>query len=202
MLITYNKNPLFTTIELNSFEQKELWYKIKINEMENLLLETSFHIQENQYFDIEQARNFVNEGYYSSDKNIKSPLDSHCDILFKSYLESLMSFHVGDCTCIPCSCSKCVAESLLGINTIEYLTPHVAYKINLAFGRSNENTTEQAIYYLANYTPKKDSSWDNYSQEDFDKHIPRWIEESKKSHDYLVSYSNTYLNLNANIIDR
>ena len=33
MKITYNKNPLLTTVELDENEKKELWYKIKIQEM-------------------------------------------------------------------------------------------------------------------------------------------------------------------------
>ena len=51
MKITYNKNPLFTTVELDENEKKELWYKIKIKEMEELLFSAHFYLEE-KYFDL------------------------------------------------------------------------------------------------------------------------------------------------------
>jgi hypothetical protein len=134
MKINYNKNPLYTTIDLEEYEKKELWLKIKISEMEELLSSASMYLEE-KYFNLEKARKEVDTDYYFSDD--KSPIDKRCDTLLEHYLEELQSYHVGDCTCVACSCSKCQAESLLGINTMPGIGKHSAYKINGAFGKYN-----------------------------------------------------------------
>ena len=194
MKITYNKNPLFTTVELDENEKKELWYKIKVKEMEELLFDAHFHLQEGQYYDLNKARNAVEPDYYldEDDNGEKSKLDKRADLLLEHYLAELQSNHVGDCTCVPCSCSECHAESILGIDTIPGLGKHSAYKIDGAFGKNNEKTIDEAIESLANYKPVRSGSWENYPQEDFDKHLPRWTAEAKLAHDWLVNYKNTY----------
>jgi hypothetical protein len=187
MKITYNKNPLDSTIELNEYEIKELWYKIKLAEMEDLLLEAHFNVEEGKYFDLEKARKKLNPEYYCSDD--KTKLDERCDTLLTYYLEELKSNHCGDCTCVACSCGKCHAEALLGINTTKGLGKHSAYKIDGAFGTNNEKSIDEAIESLANYNPgTKGPAWNKFSQEEFNKYIPRWMDEAKTAHDWLVNY--------------
>ena len=192
MQIYWNKNPLYTTIELDQHEKKELWYKIKLKEMEELLFSAHFHLQEDKYFDLAQARKEVEPDYYCTDD--KSPLDKRCDEMLEYYLAELKDKHAGDCTCIPCSCSKCHAESLLDMDTIKGLGKHSAYKIDSAFGPNNEKTIDQAIESLANYVPVKGENWKNTSQADFDKHIPRWTEEARAAHVWLVNYKKEHFN--------
>ncbi len=185
MKITYNKNPLYTTIELDEQEKKDFWNQIKIREMEDLLFDVHFHLEEGEYFDIEKARKAVNPDYYLTDE--KSPLEKRCDMLLETYLEELQSFHIGDCTCVAWSCMKCHAESILGIDTIKGLPKHSAYKINSAFGEKNSKTIEEAIEYLANYEPT--ATWEGWEQ-----HVPRWKAEAKVAHDWLVNYKNEHFN--------
>ncbi len=191
MKITYNKNPLYTTIELDEHEKKELWYKIKVEQLEELIFGAHFHLKEGKYFDLEKARKEVDPEYYCTDE--KSPLDKRCDELLAYYLDDLQSCHVGDCTCVPCSCSKCHAESLLGIDTIPGLGKHSAYKVDAAFGKDNERSIEEAIAYLANYEPAPPSdpkTWEKVGG--YEQHIPRWKAEAKVAHDWLVNYKNTH----------
>ena len=129
MKITYNKNPLFTTVELDENEKKELWYKIKIQEMEEILFSAHFYLEE-KYFDLKRAKDDLDPDYYCNEEdNKKSKLDERCDMLLETFLSELQSNHIGDCTCVACSCMKCHAEGLLGIDTIKGLGKHTAHKI-------------------------------------------------------------------------
>ncbi len=196
MKITYNKNPLWTTIELDEAEKKELWLKIKIKEMEELLFDAYFHLREkDKDFNLESARKAVEPDYYLGvTDNEKSDIDKRCDEMLEYYLAELQANHVGDCTCVPCSCIKCYAEDLLGINTTKGLGKHSAYKINAAFGNKNEKTIEEALESLKNYNPTKGDAWSKFSQEEFDKHVPRWKAEAKLAYDWLLKYKNEKLN--------
>lgn len=192
MKITYNKNPLFTTIDLDENDKKELWYKIKVAELEELLSSTHFYLEEGKYFNLERARKEADPEYYCTDE--KSPLDKRCDELLEHYVSELQSRHIGDCTCLACSCSKCHAESLVGIDTIPGLGKHSAHKIDGAFGKHNEKTIDEAIDSLANYDPKpSDPNSDGWKKlGGYEQYIPRWKAEAKNAHDWLVNYKNEH----------
>lgn len=170
-------------VELDEYEKKEFWYKIKIKEMEELLLEVHFYTEYST--DMKKVAEAVNPEYYMDEQNKKSRLDARCDELLLHYLENLKGWHVGDCTCIPCSCSKCHAEDILGINTIKGLGKHAAHKVNAAFGEDNERTIDEAIERLGNYEPVLKKEYEQFQ--------PRWSEEAKNAYDWLVLYKNTYL---------
>lgn len=192
MNIIYHKNPLFTTVELNDYEKKEFWYKIKIKEMEELLFDAHFNLEKN-HFNIEKSYLAVDPDYYfNSENNKKTKLDQRCDLLLEHLIEELKSQHIGDCTCVPCSCSKCYAESILGIDTIPLLKKHSAYKINDAFGKNNENTLSEALEALKNYQPKRTGSWLNYPEKDFLQHLSRWKIEAQDAYEWLLNYKNQY----------
>ena len=44
MRIVYGENPLWTSVLLNESEKKELWYRVKIAEMEDMLFSAHFHL--------------------------------------------------------------------------------------------------------------------------------------------------------------
>lgn len=198
MKITYNKNPLYTTIHLDENEKKELWYKIKIAEMEELLSSADFYLNESKYFDLEKAREELDTDYYSTNNNEKSNLDTRCDMLLDYYLKSLDSFHVGDCTCVACSCSKCHAESILGIDTIPGVGKHTLYKINNAFGKDNSKTIEEAISSLEKF----EINPQNYQTENwkkiggYEQYVPRWEAENKVAYEWLIQYKQRHFNNN------
>lgn len=197
MHINYHKNPLYTTINLEEHEKKELWYKIKIAEMEELMSNAAFHLEEGKFFDIEKARRDVNtEYYYSESDNEISDLDKRCNKLLENYLEALQSYHCGDCTCRAASCEKCNAESLLGINTIGGLGKHSTYKVNSAFGKDNILSIDEAITKLSSFNINPadytDSSWEKLGG--YQQYVPRWEAETKVAHDWLVNYKNEHFN--------
>ncbi len=189
MKINYNKNPLYTTIDLDENEKKELWYKIKLERLEDLLYEAHFYLEEGSFFNLEKAKLSANPDYFLSDNdNEKSSLDQYCDRMLESILLNLKANHIGDCTCVPCSCLKCYGEGLLGINTLEGLGKHSAYKIDRAFGENNERTLEEAIDSLKNYNPQVSNPKDWEKLGGYEQYIPRWTSEAKLALDWLVNY--------------
>jgi hypothetical protein len=193
MKINWNKNPLRTTVELDEHEKKEFWYKIKIEEMEESLFAAHFSLQEDKYFDLERARKHVDAKFYCVNDNERSELDQRCDSMLECYLNELNGWHVGDCTCVACSCWKCHAESLLGIDTIKGLGKHSAYKIDSAFGKNNENTIDQALENLLNYNPVRDGEWLKLPKSMFDSNLDRWRSEAKSAYNWLKKYKEDHL---------
>jgi hypothetical protein len=193
MKIIYQDNPLDTIVELTESGQKEFWLKIKIAEMENIL-ESAWLESNKTYYDIEKIRKDVDIDYWSSDDNTKTKLDERVDELFDIYMTVLNGSHVGDCTCVPCSCTKCHAEELLGINTIQGLKKHAACMIESAF--SEYKTIDEAIYSLENYVPDRTKGgWDSESDERWECARPTFIEQANDAANWLKRYKVEKLNL-------
>ena len=177
MKITYAENPLFTTIELDDHEKEVLRLKIKVNELEErissadiyldpgnahwVMKETKRHQPHTLETLIEQVRkDYLDIDYIWAEADAERSLDKRVDVLLEHYLDELMSCHGGDCTCVACSCGKCHAEGLLGINTIEGLGKCCASKVNSAFGKDNERTINEVLESLLNYNPVASAAWD------------------------------------------
>lgn len=113
--------------------------------------------------------------------------------LHDAYVEALRDVHVGDCTCVPCSCLKCWAESYLGIDTMPGLGKSLAYKVDAAFGDTDERTIDEAIKWLANYDPKPTSPmWDG-KEKLWESCLPRWRDEARQACAWLVAYRDRLL---------
>lgn len=188
MKITYTPNPLCTTVELDEHEKKELWYKLKIEGMVDKLFTVHYELKCKEKRggpDMERIAEAVDPSYYLGNAE-RNPVDRRADELLEHYLEELQGRHVGDCTCFAMSCSKCNAESLLGIDTIKGLPKHSAHKIGEAFSYKDgdvwkERPITEALAYLRNYDPKP--SWAGYEA-----HVPRWRAEVKVALEWLEAY--------------
>lgn len=98
------------------------------------------------------------------------------------FIEALTSGeeHWGDCTKIATSCSKCHAEDVLGISTVDGLRN--LHYISGAFGK--DTTLDEAIERLS-----KDAEYN----EDWHKpHIERWEKERKAALESLIWYKGKY----------
>lgn len=205
MKITYAPNPLYTSVELDEFEKKEFWYKIKIDVLISKMGEADFDLSHHEWFNkairpqtieeaIAKARKHLDFFYLEEGENgEKSGLDQRVDMLYEVYLVELAGPHCGDCICVACTCDKCQAESKLGIDTIPGLGKHPANKILAAFGRNNDKSIDEVIEILSTYVPpSKGPSWDIFSQEEFDKNLQRWEEENKHALEYMLKHRDTH----------
>lgn len=146
MNIVYNENPLCTRVELDVHEAKNFWNLIKMAEMEELLFDAHFHMQDNRWNDMDAARRAVDPDYYMNEDGDKpTKLDQRVQVLHDHYMGDLLSSHGGDCTCFPASCSKCHAESMLGIDTIPGLGKHSGNYIFAMFRGPEAKTCTQVI---------------------------------------------------------
>jgi hypothetical protein len=200
--ITYTPNPLNTVVELDEHEKRELWHTLRFNEMLDMLFSVHYEMTcKKEGPDFERIKREVDPDYYLNDDEgtpDKTKLDKRCDELLEHYLEELKGSHIGDCTCFAMSCSKCHAESMLGIDTIKGLGKHPGHKIQSAFSYREgdvwkERTIEEALEYLRNYDPKptSDSGWDKVGG--FEAHVPRWKSEAKIAYEWLLEYQATKL---------
>lgn len=98
------------------------------------------------------------------------------------FIEALTSgeLHWGDCTKVACSCTKCHAEDILGVSTVEGIKNF--HYIAGAFGK--DSTLDEAIEKL---------SQDAEYNEDWHKlHIERWDKERKAALESLIWYKEKY----------
>jgi hypothetical protein len=181
MNIIYHENPLNTVIHLDECEKQILWYKTKVEQMEYRLFSVHYNLAESR-LNLKEARREADSSYYlDEDVNGNTPLDDRVDELVAWYIEALASSHVGDCTCVACSCEKCHAEELMGINTIPGLGKHEAHYIDIMF--QEHNTIHEVLGALKNYEPPPSSGakWELTT-------INRWKGEATGAYEWLYKY--------------
>lgn len=205
MKITYTPNPLETIVELDETEIEMLRLKIKIEQYEERMFSAHWNLTRTPEYlaglprmkTVEEARaealKDLDPSYWCDGEPTK--LDARVDELLQHYLEELKGMHIGDCTCVPCSCSKCHAESVLGIDTLKpFPGKHELHHIQSVFSRWNPETKEhnkpevsldEALEKLRTYKPA--GTWDGWEA-----HIDRWTQEAKRAYEYLLNYRNTH----------
>lgn len=199
MKITCTPNPLNTIIELDDHEKEVFKLKLRIEAYEDMLFSAHWSLTRSAEYlaglprpkTIEEARAAAIEEldpeYWCAENN---KLDARVEELLQHYIEELKSNHVGDCTCCPASCSKCHAESMIGINTIKGLGKHSAHKIESVFSRWNPETQQhdrpevslvQALEKLRTFQPK--ATWEGWEA-----HAERWAKEANAAYEWLKAY--------------
>lgn len=171
MKITYQQNPLCTTVKLSEMEVEILRLRVKAEHLQEGLLIARMYLdgtfgKANHGKALDTARSYCAE-------------DRESDFVehrLKYCLESLMGTHVGDCTCMACSCDKCHTEELLGIDTIPGLWKHGGGAIYAAFSHKENCTIDEAISYLGELRYDRTS----------------WQENTVKSLEWLKQYRQRY----------
>lgn len=201
MKITYTENPLYTKIELDEHEKKELWYKLKIEDLTDKLFNVHYQLEKDEP-DLNEVWRTADPAYYMADEG-RDPIDIRADQMLEHYLGDLQGGHVGDCICVACTCSKCLVESMLGIDTIQGLGKHEAHKIDSAFSNGcvngvwlSDKSIDEVLEILRTYAPVQpegsDESWAKVGG--FSAHVPRWIAEADRAYQWLLNYRNIHFN--------
>lgn len=186
MKIVYGENPFVTKVLLTDIEKLKLWYELKVRELEERLYDAHFHLTEEKYKDDVRVLSALDPSYYTEeDDGVKSKLDQRVDRLYGSFVGELEGgFHVGDCTCVPCSCVKCHAESMVGVDTIALLGKHEAHVLwDVFMAEGNEDITCIEVYerLVAKGAPVATEDWHVG-------HIDRWGAEYVRALKWLKSY--------------
>lgn len=181
MLISYKPNPLATTVELSPTETRELWHRVKASELQDRLFTVHFCLEQGN---VERATQEADPSYYFVDG--RSPLDRRVDDLRDWYVTALMEPHEGDCTCVPCSCPKCIAEDVLGLDTLKGLDKYSGASIQGAF--RDGPTLHEAIQRLSAWVaPAKSERW-VASEEEYAEQCEKWRLRRVRTRDWLVAY--------------
>jgi hypothetical protein len=186
MKITYTPNPLSCIIELDEHEKKELWYKIKIGAMEERMFSAHYALVNTHPVTkaVQQASKDLDPEYWYSEN---SKLDDRVNELHVWFLEELAGTHCGDCTCVAATCSKCLAEEMIGVRTTEGLDKHAGHKIASAFfyrdgEEFKERSFSEAMQKLQSFDPERTTS------ATYMKYVPRWLSENKRAIHWLEQY--------------
>lgn len=186
MKIVYGENPFVTKVLLTDIEKLKLRYDLKVRELENRLYDAYFYLTEEKYKDEARVLSALDPSYYTEEEDgVKTKLDERVDKLYACFIEDLEEgYHVGDCTCVPCSCSKCHAESMVGVDTIALLGKHEAHVLWEEFMENgNDNITCIEVYdrLVAKGAPVATEDWHVA-------HLDRWGAEYVRALKWLKSY--------------
>ena len=127
MRYIYYPNPLRTRVYLDDQEKEIFRLKYKEEYLKDIIFGVKYRLDKdpndklecpnphrNGKTNWELAKDEIPDNIYGDE------FDEHIDEMANYYLNDLENgYHVGDCTCVPCSCSKCHAEYLIGIDTIK-----------------------------------------------------------------------------------
>lgn len=177
MKIEYKPNPIESVVHLDDTDKDRLSTAV----WEDGVIDAAYSL----YFNKDEPAKFETEI-----NNLSYAIEREVDI--DALIEELKHKHMGDCTCVPCSCIKCYAEGKLGISTIEWFSYTSLYKIDEAFQMEGA-TIDSVIEYLENGYEKslqkaKPDTWKTFTQEEYEFHFERWIREAKIASKELRRY--------------
>lgn len=173
--IEWAENPLKSKILLDDYGRLRLKCAIAVDSLSDASVLIGLELKG------ELARNgrrwIENYEYANSDIDIDADITeetARCE-------EYLKDQHCGDCTCAPMSCSRCHAESLLGVWTTSGLGKHEGNNVQSAFSDGRE-TLAAALHWLT--TSAIEAKWEGW-----ERYIDRWTRERKSAIEWLKAYA-------------
>lgn len=184
MKINWQQNPFRTTVELDERDKQMILVSYQNDQYSDILCDLNMRLKgdfsDPPLTDIEEIKKIADKWAEICNLEVDSPLIADCI----SYIDDQ---HMGDCTCVPCSCIRCWVESWLGIDTLKGLGKHQAAKVLGAFGKDGNKTIDEAIASLEKVPEyKKSDTWPD--QVGYDVHIPRWERERESAIKWLKAY--------------
>jgi len=191
MKILWNQNPLATVIELDDADKRLLRLRIEVADLRERIGMAHFDLNppDREWHNKHVKERTLEEAVDAALKvlDLEYVTDEKLDEWLADYVKDLAGEHSGDCTCVACSCSKCRAEDLVGVNTTKGLGKHPGSHVSGAFKPKDGRvpSLQEAIEHLRE--PKFVNTW-THRPEDFDQYIPRWTAEAKQACEWLVAY--------------
>jgi len=184
MKINWHQNPFHTTVEIDDRDKQMILLAHQNEEYSNILCELNLRFEDKIKKDQPLTMEEIQKEVAKWGDICNMEVDSE-DIQY--YVSYLNTEHMGDCTCVPCSCARCQVEDMLGINTIKGLGKHSANKVQGAYGRDGNKTIDEAIASLEKKPEyKKPDTWPD--SVGYDIHIPRWEKEREAALTWLRKY--------------
>lgn len=192
MNIIWKPNPLASIVELDDRDKERLLLAYQEEHLCFILIRIENGIQ-GKYkpkWTLEEAEKEAAKWRKIAEMDVDSPE-------ITKLADELKTIHIGDCTCVACTCMKCYAESYLGISTIEGLGSHEATKIWSAFVKDDPDGYDTSNWHgdidlaLKNLSePISETPNRHYEgKEDLWKScIPRWESERKNAYNWLKAY--------------
>jgi hypothetical protein len=194
MRFEWNVNPLETSIFLDDSDRKYLRLAIRIEAALSAISHRDLRDRAKTPEGAERYAKYIKN--YDDVAFDEDEVSADIDKRVEMFEAELQGPHVGDCICFACTCTKCWAESLLDIDTIAGLSKHEASKIDSCFTDTTTKpwsrktlTADQVIAELS--TPinrEKNEHWKNSSQEEYERHIPRWEAEREQALQWYKAY--------------
>jgi len=187
MKIIYTENPLRSIVELDEKDHKILRLAVENDYIKDLATWAFMDLEEvkSWFPGVKKIRNI--KAARSHLDICHDVFDAKMDARASTYVEDLKGIHDGDCICQPCTCSKCLAESYIGADSIPGLRKHEANYIYWAFKESGEpESCSKAIQCLKDNPPVVKEDWHNA-------HIERWTGEHKRALEWLEQYQKDHL---------
>lgn len=184
MKINWHPNPFRTTVEIDDRDKQMLLLAIQNEQYSEILcslkLDLNGEFNRPALTDLEVIKKEVDKWGGICNLDVDSEE-------VQNYISYLNTEHMGDCTCVPCSCMRCHAEEMLGINTIKGLGKHQANSVLGAFGKDGNKTINEALvslYTIREY--RKPATWPD--SVGYEVHIPRWESERISAAAWLKQY--------------
>lgn len=184
MKINWHQNPFLTTVELDEQDKKRILIAYQNAEYRHILcdlyLDLNGKYNRPALTDLEVIKKKVEK--WGKICNLRVDSEE-----IQEYIKELNYPHLGDCTCVPCTCFRCLVESMLGIDTINGLGKHEANAVQGAFGKDGKKTIDEVIATLeADKEYSKPDTWPD--SVDYEVHIPRRESERKRAIEWLKKY--------------
>lgn len=202
--ITLTENPLQSKVTMTESARREFVLRFALKQMEDIAWEVKFRNDEqSSSFKPERAADAVTtftefEGHDVYPENSFSFWEAfgkknHLD----SYIHALNEEHGGDCTAVACSCIRCWAESLAGIDTCPG-GKHMNARIAALFAAPI--TDPKLVAYQAERKQKSDEYWEKFKQEkpqEWEAIQVRWAKERADLDEYMRKHRQLLAEQNA-----
>ena len=184
MKIDYHQNPLRSQVFLDETEKKLLKANIKNEMLLEALAAVWYQFRTKEPPSLEKIKEEVSFFDDDEDGVLTTRVNDLYDVYIKELEESYM--HIGDCTCVPATCYKCLAEEYAGVDTIEGLGKYLASKIDRAF-KDSSTSIDEAIDFLSKPISEEPNTEYINHPEMYRTHRPRWEQERVSALKWLVN---------------